>query len=271
LTKARIPYIVSPNGTAAVIERRFVAKRIFDFVTGREMLDWSATILAASNAERKQLLDLGLPNPKIHVIPNPIDETEYEQAADPARFRRTVGLPTESIVLFLGKLTPRKGVDVLLHAFRRVSPAAHLVIAGNDMGAGADVRRIIAKFDLHRRVTQVGLLKGAHRLDALAAATVVAYPSRDEVFGLVAVEALLCGSPVIVGDDSGCGEVIAEVGGGVSVPYGNVAALARALTIVLDAAEPWRARARAAGLDVRQRFGSSRVCAELEAAYQEVA
>ena len=46
------------------------------------------------------------------------------------------------------------------------------------------------------------------RLDALAASEVVVYPSRDEVFGLVAVEALMCGTPVIVGNDSGCGEII---------------------------------------------------------------
>ena len=72
----------------------------------------------------------------------------------------------------------------------------------------------------------VGLLEGRDRLDALAAANVVVYPSRHEVFGLVPLEALLCGSPVIVCNDSGAGELIGTVGGGEVVPVDDVDSLA---------------------------------------------
>jgi glycosyltransferase involved in cell wall biosynthesis len=266
-----VPYVVSPNGTAPAIERRLVAKRIFDLIAGREMLDGSALILAVSHAERKQLTDLGVPAAKIQVVPNPIDESEYQHAIDPRRFRRSARSLSEPLVMFLGKLTPRKGVDVLLHAFRRIPRPAQLVIAGNDMGAEANVHRLIRELGLHDRVACVGLLKGTARLDALAAASVVVYPSRDEVFGLVAIEALMCGSPVIVCDDSGCGEIITQTGGGLCVPYGDAAALATAIRQVLEAGENWRTRARAASVLVGQRFGSMTVCAELEAAYQKVA
>ena len=91
-------------------------------------------------------------------------------------------------------------------------------IAGSDMGSGLahdSVRR-------HARVMHVGLLEGRDRLDALAAASVVVYPSRHEVFGLVPLEALLSGSPVIVCNDSGAGEIIRTVGGGQIVPVGDV-------------------------------------------------
>jgi glycosyltransferase involved in cell wall biosynthesis len=270
LKGAGVPYVVSPNGTAPRIERRFFAKGIFDLMAGRGMLDASAMVLAVSQAERGQLIHLGIPPAKIQIVPNPIDESEYREAIDPARFRQRIEGRSEPLVLFLGKLTPRKGVDVLLHAFQHVPRPARLVIAGSDMGAGADVNRLIRRLNLGDRVTRVGLLEATSRLEALAAASVVVYPSRDEVFGLVAMEALMCGSPVVVCDDSGCGEIIAETGGGLAVPYGDVGALATAIDQILEG-DGWRRRARAASLLVRQRFGSVSVCAELEAAYRKVA
>jgi glycosyltransferase involved in cell wall biosynthesis len=270
LSDARVPYVVSPNGTAPIIERRFIAKRVFDLIAGRKMLEGAAMILAVSQAERQQLIELGLPATKLRVVPNPIDDSEFQDPIHPARFRELIARKSEPLVLFLGKLTPRKGVDVLLRAFERI-PTGHLVIAGNDMGAGADVDRLVQKLDLQRRVTRVGLIKEKARLDALAAASVVVYPSRAEVFGLVPVEALMCGRPVIVSDDSGCGEIITEVGGGLCVRYGDAIALSAAIGQILAAPEVWTARARDARVLIQQRFGSITVCAALEAAYQKVA
>ena len=65
-----------------------------------------------------------------------------------------------------------------------------------------------------------GLQRGATDSGARRRGVLV-YPSRDEIFGLVPLEALLCGTPVIVADDSGCGEVIQTVGGGQLVPVGD--------------------------------------------------
>lgn len=270
LTQHGVPYVVSPNGTAPVIERRLFAKRVFDLVAGRRTLEGAARVLATTGAERKQLLEFGVADGTIRVLPNPIDEAEYRQQRDPGRFRQTLGSCSGPLVLFLGKLTPRKGVDVLLRAFRGLTTPAQLVIAGNDMGDGARVRSLIKMLNLEARVRCVGLLQGADRLDALAAANLVVYPSRDEVFGLVALEALMCGTPVIVGSDSGCGEIIADVGGGVSVPYGDTVRLERAIASMLNATDVWRDRARAARVRVAERFGSTRVCAQLESLYREI-
>lgn len=270
LTKHGVPYVLSPNGTAPAIERRLFAKRVFDLVAGRRTLAGAARVLATSNAERKQLLDFGLADASIRLLANPIDETEYREPRDPVRFRRAHELDSGPLVLFLGKLTPRKGVDILLRAFKEVTHPSQLVIAGNDMGEGARVRRLIAALNLEARVRRVGLLQGAERLDGLAAASVVVYPSRDEVFGLVAFESLMCGTPVIVGNDSGCGEIIADVGGGLSVPYGDPIRLATAIASMLGRAHVWRERAQRARVRVLERFGSTRVCARLESLYREV-
>ena len=116
----------------------------------------------------------------------------------------------------------------------------------------------------------VGLLEGRDRLDALAAASVVVYPSKDEVFGLVPLEALLGGTPVIVCSDSGAGEIIGTVGGGHIVPSATPTRWPARSTSILAANGLWRQRARIAGRRVRQRFGADAVCERLDALYREV-
>ena len=271
LSRAGVPYVVSPNGTARPIERRVLAKRIFAVTAGRRMLRDAARIVAVSRAERTQLQALGIPAPAVTEIPNPIDETEFERPPDVGRFRATLGVGDAPLVLFLGKLTPRKGLDHLVRAFATLDrPEAVLIIAGNDMGSGSAVDALVRTLGLHRRVIRTGLLTGGARLDALAAANVVVYPSRDEIFGLVPLEALLCGTPVVVCDDSGCGEVIAATGGGHVVPHGNVAELSGAIAWTLADEQFWRRRARAGADVVRQLFGADVVARQLEEMYRNV-
>jgi glycosyltransferase involved in cell wall biosynthesis len=271
LGEASVPYVISPNGTAPAIERRIVAKRVFDWTAGRQALRRSALVVAVSAAERRQLLGLGVSDNRIAVLPNPIDEFEFSAPRDPGGFRQTHELGDGPLVMFLGKLTPRKGVDVLLEAFARFQEtAATLVIAGNDMGSERSIGALIVSLGLTARVRRIGLLTGSERLDALAAADVVVYPSRDEVFGLVAAEALLCRTPVVVSNDSGCGELVAEVGGGLFIPYGDAERLATAIAEILGAPGLWRQQAATAGDRVRARFGSATICERLERIYRAV-
>jgi len=81
------------------------------------------------------------------------------------------------------------------------------------MGGLTEARSAIRALGLSSRVTITGLLTGSDRLEALADADVAVYASEQEVFGLVALEALLAGTPVVVADDSGCGEIVGALGG----------------------------------------------------------
>jgi glycosyltransferase involved in cell wall biosynthesis len=271
LSRVGVPYVVSPNGTARPIERRVLAKRVFGLTAGRRMLADAARVIAVSPAEGAQLRALGVDESAIAQIPNPIDESEFNRIPDGARFRATLDVGRCPVLLFLGKLTPRKGVDHLVRAFASLDRSeAVLIIAGNDMGAGAAIGSLVRSLGLERRVLRPGLLTGTARLDALAAANVVIYPSRDEIFGLVPLEALLCGTPVVVCGDSGCGEVIGATGGGLVVPHGNRQALADAIESILTNERLWRRRAAMAGDVARQAFGADGVCRQLEALYAEV-
>jgi glycosyltransferase involved in cell wall biosynthesis len=113
-------------------------------------------------------------------------------------------------------------------------------------------------------------LRGQERLEALADADVLVYPSQEEIFGLVPLEAILSGTPVIVADDSGCGEIVSRTGGGQVVPAGDVDALARAISAILDAPSSWRAATVPAASLVRATFGDAIVCAQLEHVYTDM-
>ena len=270
LRERRVPYVLAPNGTAPRIERRQLLKRGFDALYGRRMVAGAARVLAVSAAERQQLEHLGFDPAAIRLIPNPLDLTEFEQPLARGRFRREYAIDGP-IVLFLGKVTPRKRLDVVVRGFALLrDAAATLVIAGNDMGGLDEAVTLAAALGVADRVRVVGLLRGRERLEALADADAVVYPSEHEIFGLVPLEALLCGTPVVVGGDSGCAEVIRSTGGGEIVAVGDVEALASAVRRMLRAREWWRYVVPRAAAVVRARYGGPTVCAELATMYGEM-
>jgi glycosyltransferase involved in cell wall biosynthesis len=293
LRRAGVPYVLAPNGTAPRIERRRVAKRVFDVALGARIVREASRLIAVSEAERSQFDALGVRPDAIRLVPNPLDLAEFTQQPARGQFRKALATLTPvapgfssaealakavgpaigsaPLVLFLGRLSPRKRLDVLVGAFSRVRRSdARLVVAGNDMGAADEARAFAESSGISDRTTFTGLLRGRERLDALADADVVVYPSQDEIFGLVPLEALLCGTPVIVADDSGCAEVVRGVGGGKTVPVGDADALARAIDDVLDDPARWRGFAAEAALRVRAAFAADAVCERLDDVYREV-
>ena len=276
LRAAGVPYVLGPNGTAPNIERRQAAKYVFDRLFGRQLLNDASRVLAVSAAERTELVGLGVPRSRIADVPNPIDLDEFSMERPSGACRGSAELGSAPVVLFLGKLTPRKRVDVLVRAFARIAAGggpladARLVIAGNDMGAGPALRSLVHRLGLDARTTFTGLLEGAERLHALADADVVVYPSEDEAFGLVPLESLLAGTAVIVSDDSGCGEIISRIGGGLTVRPGDVEALTRAIASVLVSNVVSREDVDAAATRIRSEFSAAAVCATLEDQYRQV-
>jgi glycosyltransferase involved in cell wall biosynthesis len=271
LWRAGVPYVLQPNGTAPRIERRQLAKLLFDSTLGRSTLRHAARVIAVSEAERRTLLAMGVAAERIVVIPNPVEAVSVTWPA-PGSFRRRHGIGQQPLVVYLGQLSPRKEVATLLSAIAALDDTAvQLVVAGPDQGCLAALRRQARALGIESRARFPGVLAGEDRLAVLADADVAVYATRHEVFGLVPLEALLCGTPVVVGDDSGCGEVVSATDGGLLVPPGDVAALRDAIAALLAAPEGWRGRARQAGGRVRELFAPTVVAERLMALYAEVA
>ena len=137
-------------------------------------------------------------------------------------------------VLALGTVEPRKELPALVAAFDAIAaedPEVRLVLAGPDGIGAAALTRAIDRAHHRRRIRRLGWVDDDQRLALLRGASVVAYASRYEGFGLVPLEAAAAGTPVVASDVGAIGEVLGD--GGLLVPPGDVDALSGALARVL--------------------------------------
>ncbi len=261
-----LPYVLTANGTLLRHERKVGLKWIWDRMVSGAIPGGADRLIAVSAADVARHRSAGVPGEKIVRIPNGLDLAEFCDLPPRGTFRALHGLGEGPVVTYLGRISPRKGVDILVRAFAdgALEPA-ELVVAGNDMGAMSQAQAAAPE-----GVRFVGLVEGEERLALLADTDVLVYPSADEVFGLVPFEGLLCGAPVVVADDCGCGELIAEAGAGLLVSFGDVEGLrSRIRTLIQDEAAG-EAMVRRGRRYVEDRLSFERVAAQHEALYAAV-
>ena len=197
----------------------------------RRNLNNAASIHCTSEGERDLLERLHLRAPRI-VEPNGVDLAEFVNLPQRGAFRnRYSGIGDRPIVLFLGRLHYKKGLDLLIPAFASgTSGEVMLVIAGPDGdGYQAKIERLVDLYKLNDRVLFTGMLYGRERIEALADADLFVLPSYQENFGIAVVEALSAGCPVLVSDKVNIHKQITDAGVGGMVPT-RVDSLAMALT-----------------------------------------
>jgi glycosyltransferase involved in cell wall biosynthesis len=189
----RMSLVISPRGMLGPEALRISRsrKRLFWLVYQRSAANFAALIHATSVQELDEVRAFGLSSP-VAVIPNGIDI--------PPRVETTKAFPSVRTILSLGRIHPKKGLDLLLLAWAQIesaNPNWRLRIVGPDeQGHAVDLRNLI---EVHRlsRVSIEGPLHGSGRLAAYTAADLFVLPSRNENFGLTAAEALAAGIPVL--------------------------------------------------------------------------
>ena len=155
------------------------------------------------------------------------------------------------IVLFLGRIHPKKGCDLLIRAFADVArdlPEAHLVFAGpGSDNVLADLHTVAAHAGVAHRMTWTGMLQGDVKWGAFRTSDAFVLPSHQENFGIAVVEALACGLPVLISDKVNIWREVAADGAGFVAPD-TVEGTARNLRrwFALDDSERAKIRAQAA-------------------------
>jgi len=202
-----VPYVIEPMGMYRPIDRSFRLKALWHRSLGRAFWPNAAQIIATSEMEEQELLEDGVPRAKITVRYNGIDPATYETLPTRGTFRAKWGiLPEETLILFLSRLIPRKGADVLIEAFAQACPeSGRLVIAGpeGEPGYRAYLEKRARECGVATRVIFTGPLYDTEKNALLSEASLFALPSRYENFANVAAEAMAFGVPVII--TSSCG------------------------------------------------------------------
>ncbi|MBA3530409.1 MAG: glycosyltransferase family 4 protein [Ardenticatenales bacterium] len=214
---------------------------------------------------------LGVPLEKITVVYPGLDPAfaTPPSASEVDDFRRRRGLP-ERFVLYVGTLEPRKNVPALIHAFaaiRRRVPGVKLVLAGGKGWGFDEIFAEVERLGLGDEVHFPGFVPQDELALWYAAAELFVYPSRYEGFGLPPLEAMACGTPVIVSHATSLVEVVGDAGRMVSPD--DEEALAEAMVALLTDPSA-QASCRAQGLAQAARFQWRNSAATQAAVYQRV-
>ncbi len=218
--KFGVPYVLQARGSLVNLYAKQRLKAWFDRIAGDALLRDAARLIAVAPPEAEEYRRRGVSADKISVLPNGLDLSQFENLPPGGAFRARYGFKdTDRLVLFLGRLHPVKGIDLLLKAFAgliKAVPEARLAVAGPDAGELASLKRLAA--GLGDRCVFTGPLYDEAKLAAYRDADCYALTSAYEVFGVSVLEALACGTPVVVTDRCGAADAVRDRAGLV-VPY----------------------------------------------------
>ncbi|MCX7682258.1 MAG: glycosyltransferase family 4 protein, partial [Anaerolineae bacterium] len=221
-------------------------------------------VSAFTAAETTRLL--GIPSERISVIYHGVDPAFRPLPPDEvAEFRHRMGLPPR-FVLFVGTLEPRKNLVRLVEAFARIRDnQVRLVLVGGQGWLCAELFASVEALGLTERVIFAGYVDNETLPLWYNAATVLAYPSLYEGFGLPVLEAQACGTPVLASNTSSLPEAAGDAA--IMVPPDDVEALATALDQLLSS-EGLRQEMRERGLRHAAQFSWQRTARETAQVYR---
>ena len=217
--KARLPHIIAPRGSLepGALAKSAWKKAIFKRLYVNSALREAVCFHALTDREAWCIRKFGLTNP-IAIVPNGVAGSQRSAGPDAAAGQDWAQrLGGKKLIVFLGRMHPIKGLDILLDAWRRIAGEFtdwHLVLAGPDEdGYLAALESQVQAADLSDRVSFPGGLYGSDKDSLLAAADLFVLPSRSEGMSVALLEAMAAGLPVVItkscnfpaAEDSGAG------------------------------------------------------------------
>jgi len=260
----RVPYVISPRGSSQlqlVRQHKRIMKWFFLNIYSRR--DWQkAAAIHYTTVQEQQECVIGQRVSRKIVVPNPVS---FEPAASVRK--KTCSYP---YVLFVGRLTWKKKIDILIRAFADVAirdPELRLLIAGgDDEGLGNGLRQLTRQLGVTGKVEWLGTVSGQDLAHLYEQATVFVMPSIAENFCHSVIEAITAGVPVIVSAGVGISSV-GEIAAIVEKCDGSVESVADAIRRVLQNYHEARTKAILNRGVPRKLFAPSVVAEEMEQAY----
>jgi glycosyltransferase involved in cell wall biosynthesis len=265
-----VPYIVAPRGMLVeeLIRRKNpLVKRAWIALFERRNIEHAAAVHVTSEIESKEIQQLGLEPRRIALVPNGIDLPPDQligismPGATPASRQRPV-------ILFLGRVNWKKGLDRLIPAMARVSEA-ELVIAGNDEENYQPTLVTLAeRSGVADRVRFLGAVDGSRKWDLLRQAKMLVLPSYSENFGNVVLEAMSIGCPVVVTPEVGLAPAVRKANAGLVVE-GMPEKLAGAINSLLQDQDMRRRMGEAGRQAAVEQFSWDAIARQMDHVYEQ--
>jgi glycosyltransferase involved in cell wall biosynthesis len=218
--KTCVPYIISPRGSLMnwAMRRKSLQKAVYLRLFERKFFDNAVAIHCTSQIEVDQIRQWQF-HARPVLIPNGVDLRPFRSLPPRGYLRRSLGIPSSATIsLFVGRLHAMKRIDRTIEIFSSIVaalPDAHLVLAGPDEDrTGERARVLITQLGLAEHVHLVGQLSGEYLLQAYADADLLILLSHRENFGMVVVEAMAAGLPVLLSREVGVGGDVVRHGAG---------------------------------------------------------
>ena len=272
--RASIPYVVTPHGALDPWLRRRgrLRKLITGLVWQNRMLREAAAIHATTQVELDLFSDVIPPGPARRIVGNGVATSRFQVLPPRGALRTALGIDADTpVVLFLGRLARKKGIDILIRAVARLGrrDLALVIVGPDDEGLTPQLTRLARDLGISDITHLAGPRYGEDRLSALSDADVWALPSHTENFGNAVIEAMASGVPTIISTEVNLApDVLAARAGYVAAD--DPSAFARELTKLLDAPDE-RRRLAAAGRNFAARYDWRSISKQLAAMFEEFA
>ena len=237
------------------------------------MLTYEATeVIVNSNYMKNELQRLfGLPYEKINVVPNGVNLNLYNGVERDYDFRRQYAADNEKIILYVGRLVYEKGIQNLIAAMPKVLNGYHdskLIIAGKG-GMIDELRDEVRRLGIENKVYFTGYLKLNQVTKMYKCADVAVFPSTYEPFGVVALEGMLSGTPVVVSDVGGLNEIVQHRENGMKSYAGNPNSIADSILELLYNPGLCAEVSRAAKAKVKAQYNWTKIAQDTHFIYQK--
>ncbi|MDD2788392.1 glycosyltransferase [Methanoculleus sp.] len=270
--KCGVPYVLQAHGALPQDTGSRRMKRLFDQLWSKEVILGASGVIALNETEAECYRALGVAEEKNAIFPNGNDPAEHSDLPARGRFRAAWGIDGAArVVLYLGRLDPTKGIDLLIRSFAEVAREfddAVLMLVGGDMGHNDEFRQRVRSLNLDDRVVFTGFVSKEDKMAAYTDADVFVTPSFTG-FPMTFLEACLCGTPIVT---TGQGDLLEWVDNtvGFTTEY-TPEAFAGAIGRLLDD-DVLRARFGEQAKElVRTRYNWQAIVRDIEGFYADVA
>ncbi len=229
----QVPYVMTPHGMLEpwALAHKAQKKQIYYTFLDQRCLQRASAIQVLAPIEAEQIANLGIQTPTL-IVPNGIHRHDFDPWPGPELFyEQFPGLRDKTLIIFLARIDPKKGLDLLAKAFgsvHRQYPNTHLVVAGPDsINFLLTVKTYFNQADCLDAVTFTGMLSGALKYAALASATLYVAPSYSEGFSMSVLEGMATGLPCVI--TTGCNFAAAAIAQTANVVAIDADAIAEAM------------------------------------------